>query len=117
MTVSEGDAPKTEVKEPASSGEPAPTIMQSVNKLDLLNDISILLTVEIGRVQIKIRDLLELKPDSIIELDKAAGEPVDLYANGRLIAKGHIIMANEKYCIRLISINEEHPLGAQANVK
>lgn len=74
------------------------------NKMGILNDVSIVLTIEIGRAQIKIRDLLNLTKDSIIDLNKLAGEPVDVYANGKLISKGNIITANGKYCVRLMSI-------------
>lgn len=77
------------------------------NKLGILNDVSILLTIEIGRAQIKIKDLLNLTKDSVIDLNKMAGEPVDVYANGKLISKGNIITANGKYCVRLTSIPEK----------
>ncbi len=80
------------------------------SKLGILNDVSILLTIEIGRAQIKIRDLLNLTKDSIIDLNKLAGEPVDIYANGKLIAKGNIITANGKYCVRLCSIPDKNTL-------
>lgn len=77
------------------------------NKLGILNDVSIQLTIEIGRAQIKIRDLLNLTKDSIIDLNKLAGEPVDIYANGKLIAQGNIITANGKYCVRLTAMPEK----------
>ena len=82
-----------------------------INKLNLLNDVSIVLSIEIGRAQIKIRDLLSLTKGAIIELDKLAGEPVDVYANGKLISTGNIITANGKYCVRLASINEKIKSG------
>lgn len=72
--------------------------------MDFLNDVPIALTIEVGRTQIKIRDLLNLSKDSIIDLNKGAGEPVDIYANGKLISRGNIITANGKYCVRLTSI-------------
>lgn len=72
--------------------------------MDFLNDVSIAITIEVGRTQIKIRDLLNLSKDSIIDLNKGAGEPVDIYANGKLISRGNIITANGKYCVRLTSI-------------
>ena len=78
------------------------------NKLGILNEVSITVTIEIGRAQIKIRDLLNLTKDSIIDLNKLAGEPVDIYANGKLIAKGNIITANGKYCVRLLSIPDKN---------
>ncbi len=72
--------------------------------MDFLNDVPITLTIEVGRTQIKIRDLLNLSKDSIVDLNKGAGEPVDIFANGKLISKGNIITANGKYCVRLTSI-------------
>lgn len=74
------------------------------NDIGFLNDVQIVLTIEVGRTQIKIRDLLNLSKDSIIDLNKSSGEPVDIYANGRLISRGNIITANGKYCVRLTSI-------------
>ena len=77
-----------------------------IDKMGILNDVYIQLTIEIGRAHIKIRDLLNLTKGSIIELDKLAGEPVGIYANGKLISMGNIITANGKYCIRLTSVSE-----------
>jgi len=74
------------------------------DKMNLLNDVTVQLTIEVGRAKLTIRDLLALKKDSILELDKASGDPVDIYVNGRLIAKGNIINANGKYCVRLINV-------------
>lgn len=76
-------------------------------RFGILNDVSIGLTIEIGRTQIKIRDLLNLTKDSIIDLNKPSGEPVDIYANGKLIARGNIISANGKYCVRLVSLHDK----------
>jgi flagellar motor switch protein FliN/FliY len=73
-------------------------------KFEFLNDVSIGVTIEIGRTQIKLRDLLKLNKDAIIELDKLATEPVDIYANNKLIARGNIITVNGKYCVRLVSL-------------
>src|SRR5579883_2908607 len=81
------------------------------NNLGVLNNVSITLTIEIGRAQIKIRDLLKLSKGSIVELNKSAGEPVDIYANGKLIAMGNIITANGKYCVRITSIANKSNLG------
>jgi flagellar motor switch protein FliN/FliY len=83
-----------------------PGISFDTNKLDILNDVSVTITIEIGRTQIKIRDLLNLTKDSIIDLNKLVGEPVDVYANGKLISKGNILTANGKYCLRLVSVPE-----------
>jgi flagellar motor switch protein FliN/FliY len=85
------------------------------NKLGILNDVSIVLTIEVGRAQIKIRDLLGLSKGSIVELNKSAGDPVDIYANGKLISTGSIITANGKYCVRLTSIPENSKIGIDQN--
>jgi flagellar motor switch protein FliN/FliY len=87
------------------------------NKLGILNDVSILLTIEVGRAQIKIRDLLSLTKGSVIELNKLAGDPVDVYANGKLISIGNIITANGKYCVRLTSIPENNKIGVPSDGK
>lgn len=100
-----------EVAVETPSGNETPNIGEALfdpSKLGILNDVSIIVTIEIGRAQIKIRDLLNLTKDSIIDLNKLAGEPVDIYANGKLIAKGNIITANGKYCVRLCSIPDKN---------
>jgi flagellar motor switch protein FliN/FliY len=72
------------------------------NPNELLNEITMELTVEIGRAKIKISDLLNLSKGTIIHLDQHADEPLSIYANNKLIAKGHIISSNGKYSIRVI---------------
>lgn len=74
----------------------------SQNHNELLNDITMDLTVEIGRAKIKISDLLNLSKGTIVHLDQQADEPLNIYANNKLIAKGHIISSNGKYSIRVI---------------
>ena len=99
--------PSTATISPAVGETTAPTSNKPIidqNDMGFLNDVSIALTIEIGRTQIKIRDLLNLTKDSIIDLNKTSGEPVDIYANGKMISRGHIITANGKYCVRLTSI-------------
>jgi flagellar motor switch protein FliN/FliY len=103
-TVSKNQEPVLDANSPAAKASEA---LIDINKLGILNDVAIVLTIEIGRTQIKIRDLLNLTKDSIIDLNKQAGDPVDIYANGKLIARGNIITANGKYCVRLVSLNEQ----------
>lgn len=74
----------------------------SKNHDELLNDLCMDLRVEIGRAQIKISELLNLSKGTIIYLDQKADEPLNIYANNKCIAKGHIISSNGKYCIRVI---------------
>lgn len=77
------------------------------DKMDLLGVLDIPLTIEVGRSQMRLSELLDLKKGSVIELDKMAGEPVEVYANGKKIADGNIITANGKYCVRVNSVLEE----------
>ncbi|KTD00123.1 flagellar motor switch protein FliN [Legionella geestiana] len=68
----------------------------------ILDDITMDLTVEIGRAKIKISDLLNLKKGAIIELNQGSDEPLNIYANDKPIARGHIISAGGKYCVRIV---------------
>lgn len=82
------------------------------SKIGLLSDLNINVTIEIGRAELKIRDLLNLSKGSIIELNKMSGEPVEIYANGKLISLGEIITVNGRYCVRLL--NPVQPSAAAA---
>jgi flagellar motor switch protein FliN len=72
------------------------------DKMDLLNNITLEVRVEIGRASLKISDLLEVKEGTIIELDKLSNDPLNIYANDKLIAKGTIISAHGRYCVRIL---------------
>ncbi len=72
--------------------------------IDLLLDIPLQVSVEVGRSKILVQDLLQLQEGSLIELDKLAGEPLDLYVNGRLIARGEAVVLNEKFGLRLTEV-------------
>lgn len=82
----------------------APTGMQDSRSLDFLYDIPLHVTVEVGRSKILLRDLLKLTEGYVIELDKLAGEPLDLYVNSRLIARGEAVMVGDKFGIRLTDV-------------
>lgn len=83
--------------------EPSVTPKNHTN-LDLLLDISLSVTVELGRTKKQIRDILELGPGSIVELDKLAGEPVDILVNNKLIAKGEVVVIDENFGVRVTDI-------------
>ena len=72
--------------------------------LDLILDVSLNLTLEVGRTRINVRDLLGLSQGSVVELDKLAGEPLDVLVNGTLIAHGEVVVVNEKFGIRLLDV-------------
>ena len=75
-----------------------------VRKMDLLLDVPLEVAVELGRSRMPIKTLLELGPGSVVELDKVAGEPLDILVNGRLIARGEAVVVNDKFGIRLTDI-------------
>jgi len=72
--------------------------------LKFLYDIPLQISVEVGRSKILLRDLLKMGEGSVIELDKLAGEPLDLYVNSKLIAKGEAVMVGDKFGIRLTDV-------------
>jgi len=74
------------------------------NDIDMILDIPVQLTVELGRTRIAIKNLLQLAQGSVIELDGMAGEPMDVLVNGCLIAQGEVVVVNEKFGIRLTDI-------------
>lgn len=72
--------------------------------LDVILDIPVTISMEVGNTQIAIRNLLQLNQGSVIELDRLAGEPLDVLVNGTLIAHGEVVMVNEKFGIRLTDV-------------
>ncbi|MBR9908287.1 MAG: flagellar motor switch protein FliN [Gammaproteobacteria bacterium] len=76
----------------------------SMNELDIIMDIPVKLSVELGRTRITIKQLLELAQGSVVELDGLAGEPMDILINGYLIAQGEVVVLDDKYGIRITEI-------------
>jgi flagellar motor switch protein FliN/FliY len=72
--------------------------------LDVVLDIPVTLSMEVGRSRISIRNLLQLNQGSVVELERATGEPLDVYVNGTLIAHGEVVVVNEKFGIRLTDV-------------
>jgi len=83
------------------SGTPAANETAS---LDLLNDVQLDLKIELGRTQMHLEDVLRLKQGAVVTLDKLAGDPVDVYANGRLIARGEVLVLNDNFCVRVAEL-------------
>lgn len=79
---------------------------ESNKNLDILMDIKLQLTVELGRTELPIKKVLELTRGSIIELEKVAGEPVELYANGKLVAHGEVVVIEDNFGLRITSITD-----------
>jgi flagellar motor switch protein FliN/FliY len=72
--------------------------------LDVILDVPVTLSMEVGRTKIPIRNLLQLNQGSVVELDRAAGEPLDVFVNGTLVAHGEVVVVNEKFGIRLTDV-------------
>ncbi|HAZ14065.1 MAG: flagellar motor switch protein FliN [Bdellovibrionales bacterium GWA2_49_15] len=75
-----------------------------VQNLDFILDIPLKVTVELGRTSVMVKDLLQLGQGSVLELDKLAGEPLEILVNGKLVAKGEVVVVNEKFGIRLVDV-------------
>ncbi|WP_305045772.1 flagellar motor switch protein FliN [Geoalkalibacter sp.] len=75
-----------------------------LRNLDFLLDVPLQVTVEVGRTRILIKDLLQMREGTIVELDKLAGETLDVYVNQRLIARGEAVLVNDKFGLRLTDV-------------
>ena len=109
-TNPEEGASKTEEKQDEvnkSETEPKESVeanSAAVNNLRVLENIEVKLTVEVGNTEIAIKDLLRLNEGSVVELDRLAGDPLDILANGTKIAKGEVVMVGEKFGIRFTEV-------------
>jgi flagellar motor switch protein FliN/FliY len=101
-SAAEASAPN----EVAGSGSPpiASRVPEGDINLEVVLDIPVTLSVEVGRSRISIRNLLQLNQGSVVELDRAVGEPVDVYVNDTLVAHGEVVVVNEKFGIRLTDV-------------
>lgn len=105
-----------------TAGEPAdaasfalPSFSRAASKaaggpIDLLKDVDLNVKIELGRTKMLIEDVLRLAEGSVVELDKLAGDPVDVYVNDQLVARGEVLVLNDNFCVRIneiISVVEE----------
>ncbi len=72
--------------------------------IEFLGDVELDVTIELGRTEMLVEDILKLQSGSVVELDKLAGDPVDVYVNGRLVARGEVLVLNDNFCIRISEI-------------
>ena len=75
--------------------------------LNLILDVAVTLALEVGRAKMSVRELLQLAPGAVVELDRLAGEPLDVLVNGVRIARGEVVVVNEKFGIRLTDVVSE----------
>lgn len=108
----QNESPSVTNDKPSSSGtavfgnisSDSTTEAVMANNLDLVMDIPVQLTVELGHTRMPIRNLLQLAQGSVVELNELAGEPLDVYVNRCLVAQGEVVVVNEKFGIRLTDI-------------
>jgi flagellar motor switch protein FliN/FliY len=104
--LAEQDAPDDDVKAAPLERLRSDAVVTSGDgpNLDVILDIPVTLSMEVGSTSISIRNLLQLNQGSVIELDRLAGEPLDVLVNGTLIAHGEVVVVNEKFGIRLTDV-------------
>ena len=99
---------------PGDLGEPSPLALESfgeaaagggaVGSLDALDDVELDLRIELGRTQMRLDEVVGLRDGSVVTLDKLAGDPVDVLVNGRLVARGEVLVLNDNFCVRVAEI-------------
>jgi len=101
-----GDAAATNVEldELEDTSNPTSMTTEELSRLDSILDIPVSISMEVGRSKINIRNLLQLNQGSVVELERVAGEPLDVLVNGTLIAHGEVVVVNDKFGIRLTDV-------------
>jgi flagellar motor switch protein FliN/FliY len=103
MPEDQKDRPDPSASLPGEEASPGGTEGAPMN-VSMLQNIPVTLSVDVGRAVLKISDLLKLSQGSVVELDRIAGEPLDLLVNNTVIAQGEVVMVNERYGIRLTRV-------------
>ena len=98
------DAPATDAEQ-----FPLPNFQQvmqdaQVSSIDLLRDVELNVKIELGRSRMLVEDVLKLGEGSVVELDKLAGDPVDVFVNDRLVARGEVLVLNDNFCVRVAEL-------------
>jgi flagellar motor switch protein FliN/FliY len=102
--MAEENSTEESIPEVAASNHSESLDSASADNLRVLENIDVKLTVEVGSAELKIRELLRLNEGSVIELDRLAGDPLDILINGTMIAKGEVVMVGERFGIRFSEI-------------
>ncbi len=88
---------------------------EALHDIDLLSDVSLTVRIELGRSRMLVEDVLRLDSGAVVELDKLAGDPVDVYVNNRYVARGEVLVLNDNFCVRINEIlsreDEERSVG------
>jgi flagellar motor switch protein FliN len=92
------------VSEPVSAkSDSNPNQLNNTN-IDMLLDVPLTITIELGRTEMSLKQALELQQGSVVELDRLAGDPIDVYVNERLIAKGEVVVVDDKFAVRVTEL-------------
>ena len=89
-------------------------MLKEFSGIDMLGDVDLHVTIELGRTQMLVEDVLKLGTGAVVELDKLAGDPVDVFVNDCLVARGEVLVLNDNFCIRISEIVENLEEQAQA---
>jgi flagellar motor switch protein FliN/FliY len=103
VETGEGDLPLNDVDLPDFTGEESEET-SALQSIDLLNDVDLRVRIELGRTRMYVEDVLRLGEGSVVELDKLAGDPVDVFVNERLVARGEVLVLNDNFCVRVSEI-------------
>ena len=98
------DTEMNEEVEMAQERQPAQLESPDNIRADVLENIPVTISVEVGRTELKIRDLMRLTQGSVVELDRLAGEPLDLLVNNTLVAQGEVVLVNDRYGVKLTRV-------------
>jgi flagellar motor switch protein FliN/FliY len=98
---------------PTDTAAPAPAKFDALKaepgvgadmNLDVILDVTVTVALEVGRARVPIRNLLQLNPGSVVELERDAGDPLDVYVNGTLVAHGEVVVVNDRFGVRLTDV-------------
>lgn len=98
----------------APSFDAAPAAAGSAHGIDLLGDVELDVKIELGRTRMLVEDVLKLSDGAVVELDKLAGDPVDVFVNGRHVAKGEVLVLNDNFCVRINQVLDPEASEAQS---
>jgi flagellar motor switch protein FliN/FliY len=99
-----GDLAPSVEPPPAPSANAGASTLPPDSNLDLILDVQVTLSLEVGRARIPIRNLLQLNQGSVVELERVAGEALDVFVNGTLVAQGEVVVVNERFGVRLTEV-------------
>ena len=99
--LAEAQSSVDEISEAVGDGEESSDTDRGI---DMLGDVDLDVSIELGRTEMLVEDVLKLQSGSVVELDKLAGDPVDVYVNGRIVARGEVLVLNDNFCIRVSEI-------------